>query len=123
MTLSMTNFANPVAVISILYLLGGRLGTLNVPAPVLTTSRSFWPVTTFVTTMVAPGIAPPFGSNTVPVIAPVAPACARRPAGVRSAIDNTPTKTAIHFVILTYPQNLDFAVSTLHTRDAIAQTC
>ncbi len=114
MTLSVTNLANPVAVISTLYLLGNRLGTLNVPAPVVTTSLTFWPVTMFVTTIVAPAIAPPFGSNTVPVIAPVAPACARRPAGVRSAIDNTPKKTAIHFVILTYPQDFDFAVSTLH---------
>src|SRR5260370_455885 len=53
--------------------------------------------------MVAPEIAPPFWSDTVPVIAPVAPAWARRPAGIRSAINDTPRKTAIHFFILPIP--------------------
>ena len=53
--------------------------------------------------MVAPEIAPPFGSSTVPVMAPVAPACAHRPAGIKHAIDNTARKAGIHFFILTFP--------------------
>src|SRR5260370_42102297 len=55
------------------------------------------------TTIIAPEIVPPFWSTTAPVIAPVAPACARRPAGKRIAIDNTPRKTTIHFFILPIP--------------------
>jgi hypothetical protein len=34
----------------------------------------------------------------------VAPACARRPAGITSVIDNTPTKTPIQVFISTFPR-------------------
>src|SRR5262249_27239005 len=92
---------------------GARLGILKVPATVLVTSRSFWPVATFVTIIVVPEIAPPFWSTTVPVIAPVAPACASSPAGTRSA-NNTPTKTVIHFVILIALPKIGFSFCDEH---------
>src|SRR5215470_4728073 len=64
--------------------------------------------------MAAPGIAPPFWSTTVPVIAPVAPACDRAPAGTRSTTDHRPTKTVIHFFILTGPPQMGFSFCDEH---------